>query len=56
MHLGLSRKKLSPENFYPRTKFFSDCVENFCPTLKIFVRLVRYGLATMHLSRGHGIV
>ena len=29
-----------PENFYPRTKFFSDCVENFCPTLKIFVRLV----------------
>ena len=27
-----------PENFYPRVKFFSDCVENFCPTLKNFVR------------------
>ena len=47
-------KNFPPENFYPRTKFFSDCVENFCPTLKIFVRLVRFWvLATMRLLRGH---
>ena len=30
-------KNCPPEKFYPRTKIFSDCVENFCPTLKIFV-------------------
>ena len=34
-----------PENFYPRTKIFSDYVENFCPSLKIFVRLARICLA-----------
>ena len=34
-------KNCPPENFYPRIKFFSDYVENFCPTLKIFVRLAR---------------
>ena len=28
-------KNCPPEKFYPRTKFFSNCVENFCPTLKI---------------------
>ena len=33
----LSRKKCPPENFYPRTKIFSDCAKNFCPTLKIFL-------------------
>ena len=38
---GLSRKKLSPENFYSRIKIFSNCAKNFCPTLKIFVRLAR---------------
>ena len=27
-----------PKKFYPRIKIFSDCVENFCPTLKNFVR------------------
>ena len=38
-------KKCPPENFYPRTTFFSNYVENFCPTLKIFVRLARPCLA-----------
>ena len=48
-------KNCPPENFYPRTKFFSDRVENFCPTLKIFIRLVgSWILATMHLLLGHG--
>ena len=48
-------KNCPPENFYPRTKVFSDRVENFCPTLKIFVRLVgSWILATMHLLLGHG--
>ena len=40
--LGRSRpgqeKNCPPENFYRRIKFFSGCVENFCPTLKNFVR------------------
>ena len=39
--LGLSKKNCPSEIFYPRTKFFSDCVESFCPTLKIFVRLAK---------------
>ena len=43
-------KNCPPENFYPRTKFFSDCVENFCPTLKIFVRLVRLWVYSCHAS------
>jgi len=30
-------KNCPPKNFYPRIKFFSDCVENFCLTLKNFV-------------------
>ena len=30
-----------PENFYPRIKFFSNCVKKICSTLKIFVRLAR---------------
>ena len=34
---SLSRKNCPPENFYPRTKFFSNYVENFCPTLNFFV-------------------
>ena len=34
-------KNCPPEKFYPRTKIFSDCVENFCPTLKIFVHLAK---------------
>ena len=25
------KKNCPPENFYPRTNFFSDCAENFCP-------------------------
>ena len=28
-------KNCSPKKFYPRTKIFSDCVENFCPPGKI---------------------
>ena len=42
---GCQEKNCPPENFYPRTKFFSDYVENFCPALKIFVRLTRPCLA-----------
>ena len=34
-------KNCPPENFYPRIKIFNDCIKNFCPTLKIFVRLAR---------------
>ena len=29
------KKKLSPEKFYPRTKIFSNCAENFCLPRKI---------------------
>ena len=39
--MAMSRKNCSPEKFYPRAKIFSDCVENFCPTLKIFVCLAK---------------
>ena len=38
---GIVKKKLSPENFCPRIKIFSNCAKNFCPTLKIFVCLAR---------------
>ena len=41
-------KNCPPEKFYPRTKFFSDCVENFCPTLKNFVRLAKSCLPDFH--------
>ena len=34
-------KNCPPKNFYPRIKIFNGCVKIFCPTLKIFVRLVR---------------
>ena len=47
-------KNCPPEKFYPRTKIFSDCVENFCPTLKIFVRLAKSFLpdfsSALHVS------
>ena len=43
--VACQEKNCPPENFYPRTKFFSDYVEKFCPTLKIFVRLARPYLA-----------
>ena len=45
---------VSLKNIYPRTKIFSDCVENFCPTLKIFVHLAKSCLpdfsSALHVS------
>ena len=47
-------KNCPPKKFYPRTKFFSDCGENFCPTLKIFVHLAKFCLpdfsSALHVS------
>ena len=45
IYIAYQEKIVPPENFYPRTKIFSNNVENFCPTLKIFVRLARPCLA-----------
>ena len=49
--VGACQEKNCPsENFYPRIKTFSDCVKNFCPTLKIFVRMARPYLTALSLA------
>ena len=46
-------KNCPPENFIPGQKFLA-IVENFCPTLKVFVRLARSCLpnfsSALHVS------
>ena len=37
--MACQEKNCPPKSFYPRIKFFSDCVKNVCPILKIFVHL-----------------
>ena len=47
---AVKKQIVSPKNFHPRIKIFSDCVKKICPTLKFFVRLARLCLEVFSLA------